>query len=401
MQRVRTGSKQLIREINQAIVLDALRTYGLASRSEIARITGLSPATVSGITAQLMARDLLHESATGESAGGRRPVLLELNALAGHAVGVKVTESAVVAVLTDLDATVVERRLVLLEGHDVEQVLDAIVDATSVLILDAAGHPVYGVGVGLAGVVDSHNGVVHHATYHDWRDVPFARLLEKRLDLPVTIDNDANALTTCEQWFGAGRDVSNLLVITLGRGVGLGMVLDGRLYRGASGGAGEFGHVKVASGGVLCACGARGCLESVVSDPAIAAEVSRRLGRDVDIGEAAQLARDGVADSLDTFVAAAHTLGVATANLVNVLNPELVVISGEGARAADLIHPAFEASLRSHCFDGLSEDFEIVVEPWNDEAWARGAASLLLSELFQPAFRPRGSRRPSLVSRPT
>lgn len=397
MQRVRTGSKQLIREINQAIVLDAVRSRGFASRSEIARITGLSPATVSGITAQLVALDLLRESATGESTGGRRPVLLEMNASAGHAIGVKVTEFAVVAVLTDLDATVIERRQVPLMGHDVDEVLDAIVEVTSVLTLGAAGRPVHGVGIGLAGVVDSNNGVVHHATYHDWRDVPFARLLEECLDLPVVIDNDVNALATSEQWFGGGRDVSNLLVVSLGRGVGLGMVLDGRLYRGARGGAGEFGHVKVASAGSICACGARGCLESVVSDPAIAAEVSRRLGRELDIGEAGQLARDGVADSLDVFVSAADMLGVAVANLVNVLNPERIVISGEGARAADLIRSPFEASLRRHCFDALYEDLDVVVEPWDDETWARGAASLLLSELFQAAFRPRSSRRASLV----
>lgn len=400
MQRVRTGSKQLIREINQAIVLNVVREQGLASRSQIAVATGLSPATVSGIAGQLIANGLLRERATGKSAGGRRPVLLQLNASAGYAVGVKVTESAVIAVLTDLDATIIARQRLTLDRHDVDDVLDAVEAVSSRLILDAADRPVYGVGVGLAGIVDSHNGVVHHAPYGDWREVPLARLLEDRLDLPVIIDNDANTLTATEQWFGAGRSVSNLLVVCLGHGVGLGMVLDGQLFRGANGGAGEFGHVQVEPSGSTCACGASGCLESVISDPAISSEVSRRIGRRVTIDEAADLARSGERAALDVFLEAARILGVATANLVNILNPDVIVLSGEGTQAGDIIQEEFETSLRLHCFGSLGDNLRVVIKPWSDEAWARGAASLLLGELFEaPTARPKNSRRPALVAR--
>jgi predicted NBD/HSP70 family sugar kinase len=400
MQRVRTGSKQLIREINQTIVLNVVREQGLASRSQIAVATGLSPATVSGITGQLIANGLLRERATGKSAGGRRPVLLQLNAAAGYAVGVKVTESAVIAVLTDLDATIIARQRLTLDRHDVDDVLDAVEEVSSRLILDAADRPVYGVGVGLAGIVDSHNGVVHHAPYCDWREIPLARLLEDRLDLPVIIDNDANTLTATEQWFGAGRSVSNFLVVCLGHGVGLGMVLDGQLFRGANGGAGEFGHVQVKPSGSTCACGASGCLESVVSDSAISSEVSCRIGRRVTIGEAAELARSGERAALDVFLEAARILGVATANLVNILNPDLIVVSGEGTQAGDIIQEEFEASLRLHCFGSLGDNLRVVIKPWSDEAWARGAASLLLGQLFEaPTSRPMNSRRPALVTR--
>ncbi len=397
MRRIRRGSKALIREINQAIVLDKVRTDGMASRSEIAAFTGLSPATVSGITAELVEYGLLRESAIGESAGGRRPVLLELVGSAGHAIGVKVTESAVLVVLTDLNAEVVDRRLMQLDHHSVQDVVEAIVVAVAELTADAATHPVHGLGVGVAGVVDSRNGVVHHATYHDWRDVPLARLLEERIDMAVIIDNDVNALTAHEQLFGAGRDVSNLLVISLGRGVGLGMVLDGELYRGVRGGAGEFGHVKLALAGRVCACGQDGCLEAMVSNPALAMQVSERLGRDVGILEAGEIARAGDVEAIDVFASAARLLGVAVANLVNLLNPELVVISGEGAWVLDITSPAFEDTLDSHCFDGLRDDFDVVVETWDDEAWACGAASLLLGQLFQPSYRGQELRRASFT----
>lgn len=397
MQRVQTGSKQLIREINQALVLGLVRSSTRVSRVEIAKVTGLSPATVSGITARLIEHGLLRESATGESVGGRKPVLLELVATAGYCVGVKVTETEVIAVLTDLAASVVarDRRSLLLS--DPEAVVEVIASSVEDLLPAAKGKPVHGIGVGLAGVIDSHNGVVHHATYSDWRDVPLGRLLEDRLDLPVTVDNDVNALVAIEQWFGAGRDISHFLVISIGRGVGLGMVLNGELYRGAKGGAGEFGHVKIAFPGEQCDCGSSGCLESEVSDQAIARIVSKGVGREINVGEAAGLARDGNQVALEAFEDAAEVLGVATANLVNVLDPELIVISGEGTRAADLVRDPFERSLRAHCFAALRDDFKVVIEEWDEEAWARGAASLLLGELFGHSRRPEGVRSPSLT----
>jgi predicted NBD/HSP70 family sugar kinase len=155
--------------------------------------------------------------------------------------------------------------------------------------------PLYGVGVGLAGVIDRAGGVVRHATYADWRDVDLAGLLEKRLGLPVVVDNDVNTLVANEQWFGAGRGVADMAVVSIGRGIGLGMVLDGRLYRGAAGGAGEFGHLKVADG-PECACGGRGCLEAVIGGPAILTRTGQAT-----LEDAAALARDGDVTAREVF----------------------------------------------------------------------------------------------------
>lgn len=398
--RTRTGSKNLIREINQAIVLDTVRTLGQVSRAEIALETGLSPATVTGITRELIERNLLREGATGRSAGGRKPVLLQLNASAGYVIGVKVTENEVIAVLTDLDATIIERERENLDHSDVATVVDAVASVSTAWMSGTTRRPIHGLGICIAGAVDSLRGTVRHATYHDWHDVPLAELLEERFGLPITVDNDANALAATERWFGSGRHAANMLVISLGRGVGLGMVLNGRLYRGTRGGAGEFGHVKIAQGGPPCDCGSSGCLETMVGDNALIREIARRIGRNVSIEEAVRLARDGEAAALEVFNAAAEALGRATANLVNVLNPDVIVFSGEGARAADIFQPTVEAALIEHTFDGLGQDVEIVVQSWDDEAWARGAASLLLGELFQPQLHQPGTRRPSLLAQP-
>jgi predicted NBD/HSP70 family sugar kinase len=240
---------------------------------------------------------------------------------------------------------------------------------------------------------------VRYATYFGWRDLPLRRLLEERLDLAVVIDNDANVLTAAEQWFGAGRGVDHFLVVSLGRGIGMGMVLDGQLYRGAGGGAGEFGHTTVVPDGPLCACGKRGCLESLISEPALLERVSATIGRDVEIGTVISLARQGESAVQSIFTSAGRTLGLALANTVNVLNPSLIIIGGEGTRAGTLLLDPLQSTLRANCFDGLADDVQVVMEPWGDEAWARGAASLLLGELFRPALRRGEEERPSFMVR--
>ncbi len=398
MQSIRTGSKQLIREINQALVLNAVRTHRALSRTDIARTTGLGLPTVSGITSELIEAGLVVEGETRASAGGRRPVLLSLNAAAGYAVGAKLTEHEVIAVLTDLDANVVARHVVTLARTDLDTVVDAIAACADALVPAAGEHPVYGVGVGLAGVIDRDRGVVRRATYTTWQSVPLGALLEDRLALPVVVDNDVNALVAAEQWFGAGRGIADFVAVSLGRGVGMGMVLDGRLYRGGGGGAGEFGHMKVDFGvdAPACPCGGRGCLETHVSEPAIAAAVSAIVGEPVTIETVYGRAAAGDRAALGALADAGRLLGVGVGNLLNLLNPRLVVIAGEGTRGYPHLAAAMLEAMRAAAFDGLADDVAVIVEPWDDEAWARGAASLLLGELFQPALRPGEDRRPSL-----
>jgi N-acetylglucosamine repressor len=399
MLSMRAGSKQLIREINQAIVLNAIRTHGTISRTDIATISNLSLPTVSGITAELIDAGLIYEREPGVSTGGRRPVLLSLNSQAGYVVGVKVTEDMVTGAMTDLDANVVARHSTPLTGRTPEDAVATIAGTVQALCAAAGNNTLLGVGVGLAGVIDRQRALVHYATYFGWQNVPIAQLLEQELHVPIVIDNDVNALTAAEQWFGAGRGAKDFLVVSIGRGVGLGMVLDGQLYRGTTGGAGEFGHITVVPDGPQCACGKRGCLEALISDPAVTQRVSATLGRQVGIADAVALAQHGDASAQSIFAAAGRTLGMAVANLVNIFNPALLIIGGEGTHAGALIIEPFQAALREYCFNGLYAACRVVIEPWGDEAWARGAASLVLSELFQPALRRGEEERPSFAIR--
>lgn len=386
MLTVRVGSKHLIREINQALVLDIVRSHGALSRTEIAAHSNLSGPTVSGITAELIEAGLIYEQSTGASTGGRRPVLIAFNPRAGHVVGIKLTETTATAVLTDLNATVVAHHSAALDGHAPAAIVATVAGVVATLAPAAGDAGVLGVGIGMAAVVDRRRAMVRSATYFGWRELPLAQMLGECLSVPVILDNDVNALAVAEQWFGAGRGVTDFLVVSLGRGVGLGMVLNGRLYRGANGGAGEFGHTIVQVNGPQCACGRRGCLEAFVSDPAIVRQATEALGRSITIQEVYALALQGDPHVLSIYHGAAEMLGLAVANLVNTLNPSVIIVGGEGARAGHLMLAAFQRALDAYCFGRLREDVRIVVEPWGDDGWARGAASLLLSEMFQPAL---------------
>lgn len=393
----RAGNKGLIREINEALVLAELRGESLHSRADIARSTGLSGPTVTAITSRLIDRGLVEERATGASAGGRPPVLLGLRPRAGYVVGIKLTENRAVGVLTDLDANVVARADTALAFPTPGAVVAGIVSAVEALA--PAGHGrILGVGLGMGGVIDRDEGTVRHATYFDWHNEPLANQLSEAIGLPVLIDNDVNALVASEQSWGAGRGVKNFAVVTIGRGVGMGMVLDGRLFRGSRGGAGELGHMKVVPEGPECECGGRGCLEAVMGEPALLGALAGELGRRVTVDEAGTMARGGDQRAARVFAQAGQHLGRAVGNVVNILNPNRLLLAGEGTHNLDLIMPAFRRALNETVFDGLQDGLSIHAEAWDDEAWARGAASLLLNELFEPKLRL-NSDEPTLIGR--
>ncbi len=393
----RSGSKTLIREINEALILNELRSKRLCSRADIVRETGLSGPTVSAITGRLIECGLVEEREVGAATGGRPPVLIALRPKAGYVVGVKLTDTGLIGVLTDLDATVVARRSRPLRSTTVAGVVSAVVSVVRGLVEAAGDGRVLGVGLGLGGVIHRDTGMVRHATYFDWREEPLAQRLSTATGLTVVIDNDVNTLVASEQGWGEGRGIGNLAVVSVGRGIGLGLVLDGRLFRGATGGAGELGHTKVASDGPLCPCGASGCLEAFAGEPAMAAAAAVVVGRSITIAEAADGARSGDSGLRGVFSDAGTMLGRAVGNVVNVFNPTRIILAGEGTRNSDLLLPAFELELSKTVFDGLQDDLTVHVDAWEDEAWARGAARLFLNELFQPNFRHDPADRPTLM----
>jgi predicted NBD/HSP70 family sugar kinase len=290
-----------------------------------------------------------------------------------------------------------QRQLPVGDDKSPEAIVAVLAEAVTELRRAHPQRAVLGMGVGMAGGIDRRSGVCRFSPFQGWRDVPLRGMLEKKLGLPVVIENDVNTFTMAEKWFGSGVGLSDFLVITLGRGIGMGMVLIGQLYRGGCGGGGEFGHTTVTPDGPQCDCGKRGCLEAFAADPAILRRLRSSLGRDVTMEQAVALARQGDSVALGIFAAAGRTLGTAMADLINIFNPPLLVVGGEGAHMLDLMLEPLQEALRANCFDGFFDDLRLVVEPWGDDAWARGAASLMLEELFRPTLYHGDEARASLI----
>ena len=391
MARHPLGNRDFIRALNRSAVLNTIKANGPASRTDVARLTGLSGATITGITAELIADDLVFEKSSGDSSGGRRPILLAMNPRGRYVIGLKLTETEVIGALTDLEATVLAKRVDSIVGHSLEQVLDTLSAAVLALLREGGlrKKQLLGVGLGLAGIVDSERGLLRLSPYFGWRDVPLRELLQARLKVPIYVDNDVNTLTLAEKWFGAGQGVDNFLTVTVGRGVGLGIVVNGQFYRGAHGGAGEFGHTVIDPDGPPCDCGKRGCLETFVGDPGLlrmAAEAVARgelEGSVADTTELVRRAEAGEPGARAVLARAGEALGRGVANLINIFNPERLIIGGEGVRAGDWLFDPMRAAVERYVMAGLARDTEIRVEPWGDDAWARGAASLVLRELFE------------------
>lgn len=373
-----------MRAVNTSLVINLVKSAGRLSRADLARESRLSPATISAIVGRLVRSGILSEVAIGRSRGGRPPVLLSLNERAAHVVGIKLKEGGLTTVVTDLNAEPIhsfESELSLI--GDPQAALDAIVAAVE-RALKTVGIPrskVLGIGVGLPGVVDTAQGVCRSSHILKWQQVPIQEPLRRRLRIPVWADNDVNTVAVADKWFGAGIGINHFLTVTVGRGIGLGIVIAGEIYRGAGGGAGELGHVVVVPDGPLCQCGRRGCLEAVAAEPAIRTQARRLLGEALEIEEIVERARgdEAVADLLGE---AGTALGRVLANLVTLLNPERIIVSGEGVRLGAAYFDAMRRALRAEAFAGLGEQVDVVIEPWGDDAWAIGAATLVLRELF-------------------
>lgn len=385
MNNLPRGNRNLMREINRAILLNAIKADGPISRADLAHRSGLSPATVTAITGDLIDEGLIFEKETGDSSGGRRPILLALNPRGGFVVGVKLMEDHAVGALTDLNAAVLEKDSIVFPDSTVDGVIDSLVRLVNTLILDGkiSRKNLLGVGVGLAGVVDSSSGMLRQSPFFGWKDTPLRDLLQERLHVPVSIDNDVNTLTLGEKWLSVGLPEDNFVVITVGRGIGMGMVINGEIVRGKSGGAGEFGHIVVDPNGPLCDCGKHGCLESFLSDRALLATAHRQVGEDVrDIDDLVKRASDGNPAARSVLASAGTLLGREVANLVNILDPKLIILSGEGVRMGDAFFKPLLDSVTQNVMPGLAEDTEIRMATWGDDVWARGAASVVIGGLF-------------------
>lgn len=383
MNKPRRGNQDLIKAMNRNLILNIARRHGPLSRTQLREASGLSTGAVSLITNELVNENWLIPAGESEYTGGRRQELLRMNPKAGCVVGLKLMEDRAVCAVTDLDAEVYHyAESQLTYDHSAQAISSALAQVIQKAIAETNQKPILGVGIGLAGVIDCLHGVVRYSPYFQWKNVPLAQLLGEQTGLPIYLENDVNALTVAEQLYGHNPD--NFVVVTVGRGIGMGMVINHQLYQGTQGGGGELGHITVDVNGPQCDCGKHGCLEALASDPKVI-EYLRRHGvmHLKSLHEVIHAAESGSLLAQEALARSGHFLGIGISIVVNLLHPSLIIISGEGVVAGDYrLQPMFKA-LRDHTFNGLLDDIEIQIKPADDRIWAQGAASIVVGKVFE------------------
>ncbi|MBB6730220.1 ROK family transcriptional regulator [Cohnella zeiphila] len=378
----KTGDQALIKRMNTAIVLEAILLGEPLSRARISDTTGLNKATVSSLVQDLIDNRLVREIGTGVSSGGRKPVLLEFIAEAGYAVGIDLGVNYLRGVLTDLRGRVVAQREIPLTDPDPEEVFKVLRPFIRQLMDEAPASPfgVVGIGVGVPGLVDR-NGSVLFAPNMGWRDVPLREALDRAFHVPVLIDNEANVGALGEQKYGIGRGISNMVYVSVGIGIGTGLILHRELYKGESGFSGELGHLSVNAHGKPCRCGNRGCWELYASEQALL-ERAAESGYPRDLNALLAAAQDGDAQVQALLADIGEYLGVGIANIVNVFNPNAVIIGNRLSRAQAWLEPAMRRTVEERALGFHLRNAHLLFAELGDRSAVMGAVELAIAAFF-------------------
>jgi predicted NBD/HSP70 family sugar kinase len=391
------SNREFTKTINQFHILNTIRRAGLISRVEIAAVTGQSRAAVTNITARLLKEKVIVEKETKTSSSrGRRRVLLALNPTAAYVVGVKLSAFQASFAVTNMQADVLSSLIVPVRigKKSVEFVADLIEEGIRHCVSEAliSMGKISGIGIGIPGLVNREKGFTYWSALYKKGSTSLRNLIQKRFNIRTYIENDANTVTLAQQWFGEGKGVDNFLVVTVEHGVGMGIVVNGQIYRGVKGIGAEFGHMVIKPGGALCRCGKRGCIEAYVADYTIleAAIDACKAGKwqyknvaSLTIEEVTAIAKKGEPALKKIFKRSGEILGLGISGLVQIFNPQKIIIAGEGVRAGALVFDPMQKTIKAHTTPEMYETLQIAIQKWQDTDWARGAASLVLQELYK------------------
>lgn len=386
------ATHQQTKEHNRDLVLKTIIEQDTISRAGIARITGLTRATVSDLIADLIAEGLVNEVGIGESQGGKSPILLSLVEDSRYFIGLDLARNKFYGAIVNLGGKIHEQIDQPITDRDGDEALTAVYKMLDRLV-QSSYRPLIGIGVGTPGLVNTRDGIVINAVNLDWKNLPMAHLLQSRYHLPVYIYNDCQAAAMGEYMHGDGRQSeNNMVVINSRHGIGAGIIINGQLFQGDGGGAGEIGHVTVVQeGGLPCRCGNLGCLETVASAQAVVRR-AKMLAPNFDN---TTLADDPQSITLDTleraFVAgdllarqvvleAGRYMGMAISNLVGTLNIHKIVLAGDVTRFGQPWLEAIQETMSRTTLSELAQDTQVKIGQVGGNGIVLGAVALLLRD---------------------
>ena len=405
MNRQVTADRNFIRRVNTRTVMDRIRLDAPLSRAEVSARTGLNRSTVSSIVSELMDQGYIKETTLQDPKIGRPGMLLQFNPAGGCAVGIELGVEFISIILTNFVAEVIWRKRILL-SEDTNQF--QIVEYAETLINEAImtgkeqGLSLLGIGVGVPGLVDQSQGKLIFAPNLKMNNMPLRLMWTQRFNTPVFVENEANSAALGEYFFGSAHDKTDFIYMSTGAGLGGGIMIGGQLFKGSTGYAGEIGHTTIYAGGDSCGCGSNGCWETYVGPRAII----RRIRRTID-GGAESIISDMVGGDMqkitvDVLVAAADQkdtvtltalhevgidLGVGISNLINIFNPELVVMGGALSLASPWLLTAIREALQLRVLAPMLEKVNVIPSSLGLDSCVMGAVAMVLDDVVrEPLF---------------
>lgn len=396
------GSFQWMKSLNKSIILNKIRTNGPISRAQIAKETELTPPTVGSIVKELLEQQLIKESQLGESQGGRKPTMLILHQEAYHIIGVDVGPVDIQFIISNLTGEITaELKIKINNQLDNQAFLDMLTDGIHQLMNNQSSLRYIGIGVAMHGIVDAETGTSLFAPNLYLRNIPIKEHLEQHFDMEVKVENDAKAFALGEAWFNEDMVHKSMLAVNIGRGIGAGLVNDGKLFNGADGIAGEIGHMMIERNGRKCSCGNDGCLQTIASGPAIALiakeklesgqksilqEWTNELSNEITAEIVYKAAKMNDKLSNEVFQEVGESLGIAFTNIIHTFNPAHIIIGGGVARAGELLLNPIRKTIASRAISDRAKRTPVILSNLDAYGSSYGAVALILSDIFQPSL---------------
>src|SRR5690554_3328793 len=397
MKAKNASNSKVVKTYNRILIRNIIRKLGPIARYEVAREAGLTPPTVTVIVNELIRDGIVNEVGYGKSSGGRRPVMLELNPKAAYIFAVRLQRGEGVTALFDLGGNILNHHKRILDTADAEEVVEEIGNSFDWLINNTGidKHNVLCCGLASPGLINSQRGVIEHSSNLKWDQVPLGAMLSKRLyGIPVHVENISNAAALAEKEYGSGRGYNDLIYFNLSVGVGAGIIIDGEIYGGTKGYAGEIGHMKlIPDGGMKCACGSFGCMEAICGVRAIIERMKKEIPAQVFEEHGLHRSRLNTQDLflpplLETeemkkiLQETGRWVGIAVANLVSIFNPDLIILGGEVPRTGKEFAKAVVETMHKCMLKEFSDTIKIVNSTMEEDPPLIGAYVLALEGLF-------------------
>ena len=376
-----TWNQHVVKKNNKALVLSLIIEKETISRADIANVTGLNKTTVSSLVTELLEDELIYESGPGTSSGGRRPVILHFNRNTGYAIGVDIGVNYVLAVLTDLKGKIIVEKSQNVNRTSYSSIISTVQTMIQSLMdeMPNSRYGIVGIGAGVPGIVNK-EGSVLLAPNLGWTNIQLKEDLDRIFNVPIIIENEANAGAVGEQQFGAGQDYQNILYVSAGIGIGVGIILNKELYQGKSGFSGEMGHMIIELNGKRCNCGSRGCWEAYASENALL----EMAGENIDSLESLiKLAKNGDKSAIELFDKIGQYLGFGINNIINTFNPDQVIIGNRLASIREWIEEPILKTIENHTLAYHQKEMHLEFSKLGKYSTALGVSAFVVDHFIK------------------